>query len=290
MLEKQQLEALELNPLVSLSDHDDIEAPVTLRVLPRCRRVPISVEWTVPYLETFFHIGVHNIPLERSREMMRAMAKYTAGDSDMTLTELFEAVTTAPETLVVFNHPHWDEKGIGHAQHVEVARRFSTEFREFLHAFELNGLRPWRENHAVLRFGDEFKKPLIAGGDRHGAEPNTLLNLTHASTFAEFVQEIRLGWSEILITNQYLEPLCMRILQNLEDILGVRETHAYGWTRWYDRCFYRCNDGITRSFRELWGEEPAVIRLLTRGMDLLRHPQFKQAFRLAFARREEVVL
>ncbi|HMJ60503.1 MAG TPA: hypothetical protein VK493_02030, partial [Bryobacteraceae bacterium] len=48
-----------LAALVSLTDHDDIDAPLKLRVLGECRHVPVSVEWTVPYGPTFFHLGLH---------------------------------------------------------------------------------------------------------------------------------------------------------------------------------------------------------------------------------------
>ena len=48
--------------MVSLTDHDDIEAPSTLHVLPEMGDVPISLEWSAPYGPSFFHIGVHNLP------------------------------------------------------------------------------------------------------------------------------------------------------------------------------------------------------------------------------------
>ena len=159
-----------------------------------------------------------------------------------------------------------------------------------LHAFELNGLRPWSENRTVLDLARMFEKPLISGGDRHANEPNTLLNLTNASTFAEFVSEVRDGISDVFITDQYLEPLSMRILHSLEEILGRREDHAFGWKTWSDRAFYLCDDGVTRPLRELWGEEPLAVRLFTKGVDLLHNPQFRHAFRLAFAKREDVGL
>src|SRR5262245_253366 len=38
---------LEMKALVSLSDHDDIDAPMNLHLLEECRSVPVSVEWTV---------------------------------------------------------------------------------------------------------------------------------------------------------------------------------------------------------------------------------------------------
>jgi hypothetical protein len=279
-----------MDSLVSLSDHDDIEAPVTLQLREECRPMPISVEWTVPYGGTFFHIGVHNLPAERARAIMSDLAAYTNGTAEIPLRSLMQQLTAHAGTLVIFNHANWDENGVGQEAHRATARHFAATYGPFLHAFELNGLRPWSENRTIFDLAKHFGKPLISGGDRHGNEPNTILNLTNATTFDEFVEEIRDGVSDILITNQYLEPLPMRILQNLEDILGELENHAYGWKHWSDRAFYVCADGVTRSLSQAWGEEPLAVRLFTRGLHLLRHPQFKNAFRMAFAKREEVVL
>lgn len=48
-IEKNQIEQrLQRSALVSLTDHDSIEAPLSLRALESCRNVPLSFEWTVP--------------------------------------------------------------------------------------------------------------------------------------------------------------------------------------------------------------------------------------------------
>ena len=279
-----------MDSLVSLSDHDDIEAPIVLQLREECRPAPVSVEWTVPHGGTFFHIGVHNLPAENARTIMASLAAYTSGTSETPLMDLFESIAANRDTLIIFNHPNWDENGIGQAAHRSAAWQFASTYKRFLHAFELNGLRPWAENRSVFSLANHFGKPLISGGDRHAHEANTILNLTNAATFPEFVEEIREGFSDVLITNQYLEPLSMRILQNLEDILSDMDNHVYGWKHWSDRAFYVCADGVTRSLHEAWGEEPRAVRLFTSGMRLLRHPHFKGAFRAAFARREAVTL
>jgi hypothetical protein len=280
-----------LNALISLSDHDDIEAPMTLQVLAECRHTPISVEWTVPYRGTFFHIGVHNIVPERARETMRELARFTTNPYEPALYDLLGGLASSPGTLIVFNHPHWDEKGIGGAAHRELARRFASEYRPFVHAFELNGLRPWRENHTVFGLAEMFAKPLVSGGDRHALEPNTILNLSNASCFAEFAEEIRRGFSTVLITKQYSEPFTLRILQSIEDILSYQENHSLGWKRWGDRVFYQGDDGVVRPLSETWTRgEPGAVRLFLGGLRLLKQPHLKQAFRLAFSRREEVIL
>src|SRR5262249_51123710 len=48
-LERAQIEKLGLAPLVSLTDHDNVEAGKQLRLLAATANAPISVEWTVPY-------------------------------------------------------------------------------------------------------------------------------------------------------------------------------------------------------------------------------------------------
>ncbi len=289
-LETRQItERLGMRPLVSLSDHDNIDAPVLLQHRAECRPVPVSVEWTVPFGGTFFHLGVHNLPLENARGIMARLAAFTAQQSNVPLAELLRGLAANPATLIVFNHPHWDENRIGEEAHRSAARQFSASYRQYLHALELNGLRPWSENRTVIDLARHFAKPVISGGDRHGLEANTLLNLSNAVSFPEFVEEIREGYSHVLLTRQYMEPLSMRVLQNVEDVLRDYDDHIYG-KHWSDRCFYLCDDGVTRSLRAVWGEDPLPVRLFTQGVNVLRNARFKHAFRMAFARREQVVL
>ena len=33
-----------------------------LRTVPSSRHIPVSVEWTVPFGATAFHLGIHNLP------------------------------------------------------------------------------------------------------------------------------------------------------------------------------------------------------------------------------------
>src|SRR5260370_10493427 len=62
-LERRQIEdKLQIAGLVSLTDHDDIQAPMLLRTVAASRHIPVSVEWTVPFGATAFHLGIHNLP------------------------------------------------------------------------------------------------------------------------------------------------------------------------------------------------------------------------------------
>lgn len=52
-------------------------------------------------------------------------------------------------------------------------------------------------------------------GDRPGCEANSVLNLSQANSFEEFVQEVREGKrSEIVLMPQYFEPLPLRLIEN----------------------------------------------------------------------------
>jgi hypothetical protein len=69
-LESRQIEELDLNSMVSITDHDNIEAPMLLRTIPSARRIPVSVEWSVPYGGVQdFHLGVHNLPFGKGQGM-----------------------------------------------------------------------------------------------------------------------------------------------------------------------------------------------------------------------------
>jgi hypothetical protein len=279
------------HPLVSLSDHDDIEAGVTLRVLEECSTVPVSVEWTVPFGGTFFHMGVHNLPPDQARAIMADLKAFTAVAREDKLRDLFAALDAHREVLIVFNHPCWDECEVGRSRHTDAARRFVANYGGFIHAFEVNGLRPWAENRMVVDFARECGKPLISGGDRHALEPNTVLNLTNAETFEEFATEVRDGRSSVLVTTQYAEPFALRILHNIEQILAEHEAHGMGWRRWSDRVFYACDDGVVRSLTELWGNDgPMAVQTFVRGVQILHQPLFRGAFRTMFGGRRGVAL
>ena len=115
------VEKLGLQPLVSLSDHDNIEAPLLLRALEEGRDTPVSLEWTVPWAGTFFHLGIHNLPPRRAAQRMAALAEFTRNPRQEELEGLLDWIVEDPHTLVVFNHPCWDEKGIGHQAHCREA-------------------------------------------------------------------------------------------------------------------------------------------------------------------------
>ena len=212
-LESGQIEKIGLAPMVSISDHDNIKAPMLLRTVPSARQIPVSVEWTAPYGVQSFHLGVHNLPSARATEWMATLADYTAHPSDARLTEILIALHEEPNVLVVFNHPLWDLYLVGKERHQFLVNEFLQKNGAYLHALELNGLRHWDENRAVRKLAEKWNMVLISGGDRHGVEPNANINLTNAASFTEFVHEIRREKSsDVLFMPQYAEPWKHRIL------------------------------------------------------------------------------
>ncbi len=227
-LERGQIEQLGLRPLVSITDHDNIEAPQLLRLLSESRDMPVSVEWTVPWRGTEFHVGVHQMAPRRASEKMAALRAFTADPGEQELGGLLEWLAEEPETLIVLNHPLWDEKGVGRDRHAGLAIAFVREYRRWVHALELNGLRAKAENHLVLEMAAQLGMAAVAGGDRHGMEPNALINVTRARTFAEFVEEIREDRiSSVVSMPQYGVPRYMRIASLVLEVLRAR------WDGWH---------------------------------------------------------
>lgn len=136
-----QIHAMGLQPLISITDHDTIAAPQLLRSLPAARGTPMSLEWTVPFGTTEFHLGVHNLPSAEAYAWVTRLAAYTKEPQEATLRDLLHELDGLPGVLVVLNHPVWDLHKIGPAPHRRELMRFLELFGPCLHALELNGLR-----------------------------------------------------------------------------------------------------------------------------------------------------
>ncbi|MBY0493884.1 MAG: hypothetical protein K2Y23_06685 [Cyanobacteria bacterium] len=67
---------LGLTPLVSITDHDTIQAGLELQREHPCTLVPVSLEWTVPFHRGFFHLGVHNLRPESAPAVVRSLSEH----------------------------------------------------------------------------------------------------------------------------------------------------------------------------------------------------------------------
>ncbi len=274
-LETSQIEKLDIGAMVSISDHDNIKAPMLLRSVPSARQIPVSVEWSAPYGGVQdFHLGVHNLPSAKAHEWMATLEDYTARPDEKRLTEILVALNDEPNVMVVFNHPVWDLFMVGAEKHNVLVNEFLLKNGQYLHALELNGLRHWEENRRVRQLAEKWNMLLISGGDRHGIEPNANINLTNATSFTEFVHEIRRERrSKVLFMPQYAEPWKHRILRSTLDAIRDYPEFPQGSRRWDDRVYHPNAKGEDTPLSQLWpsGTAPflmtwslAMVRLLGR--------------------------
>jgi hypothetical protein len=237
--EKQQIEEkLGLTAVVSITDHDSIGAPLELREKAGLGATPISVEWSIPFAGNVFHLGIHQLPAAQAPDLMRQMEQYTAQPSEPLLHELLCLLDSFPETLIILNHPFCNFVRVQAGLHRNSLREFLEGCRGWLHAVELNGMRPWAENQMVPGLAEEYDLPIVAGGDRHGSRPNTMLNLTQAKTLSEFSDDIRKSrGNHVVVLPAYEEPVCMRELATASDVVRRYPNNPPGTRRLTDRVF-----------------------------------------------------
>lgn len=261
-VERRQIAELGLRPMVSLTDHDRIDANVLLREDPAFEDTPISTEWTIPFGDAVFHFGVHNLPAATAQEWMQAMREATASADETRILGLFAELNGVREALVIFNHPLWNFFDIPAERFTYELTRFLKAGNEYVHAFELNGMRNHEENRGVIRLAEEWNQLLISGGDRHGCEPNTWLNLTNAADFAEFAEEIRTGrQSTVLVMPQYAVPLGWRLYQTFTHVIAEYPEHPEGRQKWDERTFHPGRDGLVAPMKGLWlGGPPGFLK------------------------------
>lgn len=294
-LEKGQIEdRLRLPALVSVTDHDDIEAPLSLRADPRSADTPISFEWTVPYRDSVFHLGIHNLPSTTAGAWMQIFAEFTSTPSVGRISEILCALHSLPDTLIVFNHPVWDLNNVGSWRHLFCIDEFLCANSPFVDAMELNGLRGWQENRQVRELAQQWNQLLISGGDRHGAQPNANINLTHASSFEEFVHEVRdERISHILFMPQYAIPWKYRVFESTLDVIRHYPEFPNGSRNWDDRVFHPDADGVIRPVSQLWpreGREPVFVRFVLGAARLLGVKPLSSGLRMAWNERHELRL
>jgi len=283
-VEAEQIGRLGLYPLVSITDHDTMEASLLLRTVPSSRHIPMSVEWSAPYGGTVFHLGIHNLPSADGIAWMRRFEAYTAAPDDVQLLAMLRELHEQRQVLIVLNHPLWDLHTVGPI-HLTDLRRFIREAGKSIHALELNGLRHAKENRETARLARETGHLLISGGDRHGLEPNANINLTSAKNFTEFVEEIRVDRrSHVHFMDQYQERWEQRILRSTLNAVTDFPEFTRGWQRWDERVFHPDAQGMMRPLSELWpdGKPPVALMTAIRIVRLTRNRGFSAPLSWAF--------
>jgi len=203
------------------------------------------------------------------------------------LKDILAGLNDERNVLLVLNHPHWDAEGVGPVQHRDVLLDFLQNFLPWLHALELNGMRSRRENRELLQLGETLDFPVISGGDRHGCEPNAVLNLTDAASFDEFVQEVRFDRrSELALLPQFFEPLPLRLIENawhaLSDAPG-----EFGRRHWMTRVFIEEKGEIIALSRFTGTNFHRLIDRFRWVIGLVANPVVRPALKLTFLGNEE---
>lgn len=280
-LEQRQILALGMRPMVSLSDHDNIEASTLLRARPGMEDVPISVEWTIRFGEAIFHLGIHNLPGKLAQAVMMSLQKCTEVPDDRRATSLLAELHALPSVLIVFNHPLWNLNRIARDIFEFEVNRFLKSAGRTLHAVELNGMRSLAENQRVIKLAASWNQVLISGGDRHGREPNANLNLTHALDFPEFVDEIRTRrQSTVLMLPQYEEPLHLRFYRGFTDVIRNYPGNPEGEREWDERIYHPDMAGHSVSLKKLWpNDSPRFLQRIFALALLMEHGMIHRTLR-----------
>ncbi len=293
-LEKDQINRAGLEAVVSITDHDSIDANLQVNKNTENSKAPISLEWTVPFEFGFFHVGVHNLPKKNAVEITKTLLDYTFNEenhSSENLHQLFAMLDELPEVLVILNHPLWDIEMVGKEKHKVLLKNFLNEFGRWIHAFEVNGFRSWSENKAVIEMAEALNFPIVTGGDRHGCKPNTVFNLTDAKTFSEFAEEIRTDkHSEIVLMPEYKYPLQSRQLQSFSEILKLYPGFPEGRQKWFDRVYFDIGDGLgLRKLSVHWEiGGPTWLRWAIWTLGVMGNPKMRPFFRLLRKRQDRV--
>ena len=286
-LEKKQMNEIGLDAITSITDHDSIDGNVIINEQTDNEKAPISLEWTVPFDYGFFHVGVHNLPKQDAVQLTKTLLDYTfnkENHSTEKLNEMFTMLGEIPEVLVVLNHPIWDIEMVGKERHAVLLKNFLKEHGRHIHALEINGFRSWSENKAVIEMAEALGYPLVTGGDRHGCQPNTVINLTNSRTFAEFAEEIRVDKrSEIVLMPEYKQPLHSRQLQSFSEILKNYSEFPEGRQKWFDRVYFDIGDGEgVRQLSVHWKRGgPTWLRWAIGTLRVLGSPKMRPVFSLA---------
>jgi predicted metal-dependent phosphoesterase TrpH len=208
---------------IAITDHDEFAGGLDLlRNRPDLNgRVAVSEELSLWFQGHLFHLGVCHLPesgTEETHTQIQAAAR--GGRYD----ELFETLA-ASGCLVIFNHPllPW-----GPEAKIIPATELLTRYGWAIHALEVNGMRPREENDRVLELARQWRKPVVGGGDSHLLVASSVISLSRAATFQDFIAEVKDGHAVPFVTPNYFAPLRWKLfLRVLFFISRYRKIASY---------------------------------------------------------------
>jgi predicted metal-dependent phosphoesterase TrpH len=207
----------------AITDHDEFAGNVTLlRERPDLDgRIAVSEELSLWFGGHLFHLGVTRLPetgVEETHTRIQAAAR--AGRYD----ELFETLA-ATGCLVTLNHPlvAWNP-----TQGTIPLTDLLTRYGWAIHALEVNGMRSREENARVLELAQRWRKPVVGGGDSHLLVPSSVISLSQAATFKDFIAEVKDGHAVPFVTPDYFAPVKWKLfLRVLFFISRYRQIASY---------------------------------------------------------------
>ena len=187
---------------ITITDHDEFAGSAALlRGRPDLKgHIAIGEEVSVWYQGHLFHLGVSGLPENGIDEThIRIQSAARCGRHD----ELFETLA-ASGCLVVLNHPlvAWRPG----AQAIPIADLLAR-YGWAIHALEVNGMRRRQENDRVLELARQCQKPVVGGGDSHLLVASSIVSLSQATSFNDFIAEVKDGRSVPFVTPDYFAPL-----------------------------------------------------------------------------------
>jgi hypothetical protein len=216
---------------LTITDHDEFAGSLALlRDRPDLNgctngctngRIAIGEELSLWYQGHLFHLGLSGLPesaIAETHDRIQSAAR--GGRYD----ELFETLA-ASGCLVVLNHPlvAW---GPG-AETIPVTELLSR-YGWAIHALEINGMRSREENDRVLELARHWRKPVVGGGDSHLLVASSVLSLSQAASFKDFVAEVKDGHAVPFVSPDYSAPLKWKLfLRVLFFISRYRQIASY---------------------------------------------------------------
>jgi hypothetical protein len=124
-------------------------------------------------------------------------------------------------------------------------------------------------------------------------EPNANINLTNATSFTEFVREVRREKkSHVLFMPQYAEPWKHRILRSTIDAVRYYPAFPQGSRTWDERVYHPDANGAIHPLSELWpgGAAPRVMRWTIAMVQLMGLGLVSGGLRMAWSESDELRL
>jgi len=188
--------------LLAITDHDEVAGALELsqQQPDHSGCIALGEEFSIRFDGHLFHLGLSGLPEGRLHEVhasLRASARLGQVDA------VFEELGSLG-CLVVLNHPllAWNRVAT-QVPALGLLKRYGWAIA----ALEFNGMRSYAENLRVIELGRHVGKPLVGGGDSHLLMPSGALCASRATSYPDFIAEVRSGWSRPLVTREYFRSL-----------------------------------------------------------------------------------